>query len=131
VAYLPPFDKVKSLVNVSSVKGAMMVSASYDQFLEMVRAVLSAVDVDEAWYLETYPDVLTGIKKGTVRSARDHFIHNGYFEGRLPFPIKVDEDWYIGQNPLVADYIRDGQLTSGQQHFDHDGYKEGRLPFPI
>ncbi len=61
--------------------------------------------------------------------ARDHFVHNGYFEGRLPFPIAVDERWYLTENPEVAEYIRAGRLTSGQQHFAQDGYREGRLPF--
>jgi hypothetical protein len=97
----------------------------------MVRAVLKAIEVDETWYLEKYPDVADAIKTGKVPSARDHFVYNGYFEGRLPFAINVDERWYLRENPGVADYIRAGRLDTGQQHFDHDGYREGRLPFPL
>ena len=66
-----------------------------------------------------------------MASAREHFMHDGYFEGRLPFSLKVDERWYLTQNPGVAEYIRAGRLESGQQHFDHDGYREGRLPFSL
>jgi hypothetical protein len=117
------------MVNIASDKGKLTVSARYEDFLAMVRAMLAVIDVDEAWYLEQYPDVVAGIAKGTVSSARDHFMHNGYFEGRLPFPIAVDERWYLTENPEVAEYIRAGRLTSGQQHFDQDGYREGRLPF--
>ena len=98
MTYLVPFNKIKDMVNVNHDKGKLMVSASYDEFLEMVRAVLSTIEVDEEWYLATYPDVVVGIKNGKVSSARDHFMHNGYFEGRLPFPLKVDERWYHGES---------------------------------
>ena len=54
---------------------------------------------------------------------------DGYFEGRLPFPIVVDERWYLEQNPDVATSIHDGVVASAQEHFDQDGYREGRLPF--
>ena len=131
MTYLVPFNKIKAMVNIDHDKGRLMVSASYDEFLEMVRAVLSTIEVDEEWYLATYPDVVVGIKNGKVSSARDHFMYNGYFEGRLPFPLKVDERWYLTANPEVADFVRAGKLESGQQHFDHDGYKEGRWPFPL
>src|ERR1700733_12074980 len=30
-------------------------------------------DVDEAWYLKTYPDVMASDKSGDVKSAKDHF----------------------------------------------------------
>jgi hypothetical protein len=131
MTYLVPFNKIKAMVNVNQDKGRLMVSVSYDEFLDMVRAVLSTIEVDEEWYLATYPDVVNGIRNGKVSSARDHFMHNGYFEGRLPFPLKVDERWYLTANPEVAEFVRAGRLESGQQHFDHDGYKEGRLPFSL
>jgi hypothetical protein len=131
VTYLPPFNKIRAMVNIADENGKLTVNASYDEFLDMIRAVLSVIEVDEAWYLSKYPDVGEGIRSGAVASAREHFMHNGYFEGRLPFEIKVDERWYLTQHPGVADYIRAGRLESGQQHFDHDGYREGRLPFRL
>jgi hypothetical protein len=66
-----------------------------------------------------------------VSSAREHFINDGYFEGRQPFPLRVNERWYLMNNAGVADHIRQGKLESGQQHFDDHGYTEGRLPFPL
>ncbi|MGA3400187.1 MAG: hypothetical protein ABSC95_13290 [Acetobacteraceae bacterium] len=131
MTYLPPFNKIKARVHIANEKGELTVNASYEEFRGMLSAVLSVIEVDEPWYLAKYPDVVEGIKAGKVRSAQDHFVHNGYFEGRLPFAIKVDERWYLTQNPAVADQIRSGLLESGQQHFDHDGYREGRLPFPL
>jgi len=40
--------------------------------------------VDEEWYLTTYPDVADGIEAGNIVSATEHFLSNGYAEGRLP-----------------------------------------------
>jgi hypothetical protein len=96
----------------------------------MIRTLLQAVEVDEAWYLAQYHDVAEAIRNGLVISAREHFLSNGYFEGRMPFPITVDEGWYLEQNPGVAGHIASGELLSAQQHFNDDGYREGRQPRP-
>ena len=128
--YLPPFEGIKPFVAFAAVKGELTISATYPQFLVMIRALLQGIQVNEAWYLERYPDVAEGIKAGTVVSAKEHFLNDGYFEGRIPFPIAVDEAWYLEQNPGVADYIARGEIASAQQHFDEHGYMEGRRPFP-
>ena len=129
--YLPPFEMLKSLLTISNVKGEMMVSCSYENLMQMVRKIIIGIEVDEQWYLQRYPDIADAIKKGVVQSARLHFVNDGYFEGRIPFPIHVDERYYLSQNAGVADYVRKGMLESGQQHFDENGYQEGRQPFPL
>ena len=73
--------------------------------------LLDSLGLDLAWFTE------------------HHFVEDGYFEGRLPFPMKVDERWYMTQYPDVADSVRRGILQSAQAHFDEDGYREGRLPY--
>jgi hypothetical protein len=130
VNYLPPFEGIKALVSFAAVKGELTVSASYTQFAALIRILLQGIGVDEAWYLNQYPDVADAIEKGIVASAKAHFLNDGYFEGRLPFLIKVDEAWYLDQNPGVAEYIKRGELESAQQHFNDNGYREGRRPFP-
>jgi hypothetical protein len=97
----------------------------------MIRKLIIGVEVDEAWYLERYPDIADAIERGVVKSARLHFVNDGYFEGRIPFPIQVNERYYLAENQGVADYVRTGMLESGQQHFDENGYAEGRLPFGL
>jgi hypothetical protein len=129
--YLPPFNAIRTMLQLGDAGPGTPVAMSYDDFLDMIRSLLSVIEVDEAWYLATYPDVAEAIASGSVPSARHHFLHNGYFEGRLPFAIGVDERWYLQENPGVAEYVRDGRLQSAQQHFDHDGYREGRLPFVL
>jgi hypothetical protein len=129
--YLPPFEILKNYLTISDVNGERMVSCSYNNLVQLLRRVIIGVEVDEKWYLERYPDIAEAIQQGLVQSARLHFVNDGYFEGRLPFPIRVDERYYLAQNAGVADYVRKGMLESGQQHFDENGYAEGRLPFGL
>ena len=127
--YLPPFDLIRRSVEITSVKGELRVNVSYDSFIEILRSIISDIDLDEEWYLTEYPDIAEAVRTGKLVSARQHFIDDGYFEGRLPFPMQVDERWYLEQNPDVAENVRKGLLSSGQQHFAEDGYREGRLPY--
>lgn len=129
--YLPPFEGIKPFVTFAAVKGDLTVAATYSQFMTLIRVLLQGIEVNEDWYLTRYPDVAEGIRNGTVVSAKDHFLNDGYFEGRAPFPITVDEAWYLEQNPGVAAFIARGELESAQQHFDEHGYMEGRKPFPV
>jgi hypothetical protein len=128
VRYIPPFDVVKKLVDISTSKGQLMATASYDSLMTMIKLLLSGVEVDEDWYLKQYPDVAQALADGRIKSPRQHFIDNGYFEGRLPCEIAVDEKWYQREYPDVGESIRKGDETCAQNHFDRDGYREGRLP---
>lgn len=130
VPYLPPFDVIKRSVDISTSKGQPVVATSYESFIGIIKLMLSGVPVDEEWYLAQYPDVAKAISEGQVESPRQHFIDNGYFEGRLPFVMSVNEKWYRKEYPDVAKGIQSGNLATAQDHFVRDGYKEGRLPFP-
>lgn len=127
--YLPPFELIRRSIEVVTVRGELRVNLSYDSFISIIRTIIRGIEVDETWYARTYEDIGNAIKGGVVQSAKQHFINDGYFEGRLPFPIVVDGSWYLEQNPDVAESVRKGILASGQEHFDKDGYREGRLPF--
>lgn len=129
--YIPPFETLRRSIEVSTVRGQLKVTVPYDEFLRIIKSLLAAVDVDEAWYLEHNDDVAGAIAQGAVSSARAHFAGDGYLEGRLPFPITVDEQWYLEQNPDVAEEVRKGDVASGQAHFEESGYREGRRPFSL
>jgi len=129
VKYLPPFDLIRRSVEISTVRGELRVSLSYDDFVGVLRLMISGIQVNEEWYLTEYPDIAQAIRDGKVESARQHFIDDGFFEGRRPFPMDVDERWYLEQYPDVAESVRTGVVGSGQQHFVEDGYREGRLPY--
>ncbi len=76
-------------------------------------------------------DIGRAIRDGQIVSAKQHFVDDGYFEGRLPFPMKVNDTWYQTKYPDVAESVRTGVVASPQKHFDEDGYREGRLPFDL
>jgi hypothetical protein len=131
VRYVPPFDLLRRSVEISTVRGELRVSLSYDDFIKMIRLMIAGIEVDEAWYRQTYDDIGRAIQEGRIASAKRHFLDDGYFEGRLPFAVNVDEKFYEETYPDVADSIRDGIVQSSQTHFDEDGYREGRLPFDL
>jgi hypothetical protein len=131
VRYLPPFDVIRNEVATSSVHGELRVSMSYDSFLKIIKMFATTLDMNEDWYLRHNQDIAKVVQEGRLSSGRRHFIDDGYFEGRLPFPINVDEQWYLARYPDVAEDVRKGVIASGQAHFDEFGYREGRLPFPL
>ena len=129
--YIPPFDLLRRSVEISTVRGELRVSLSYDDFIKLIRLMISGIEVDESWYRRQYEDIGHAVRDGHLNSAKQHFIDDGYFEGRLPFPIEVDSTWYLRTNPDVADSVRQGVVRSAQTHFEEDGYREGRLPFDL
>lgn len=129
--YIPPFDLLRRSVEISTVRGELRVSLSYDDFIKMIRLMIAGIEVDEAWYRQAYDDIGRAIQEGRIASAKQHFLDDGYFEGRLPFSVIVDEKFYENTYPDVADSIRKGIVPSSQTHFDEDGYREGRLPFDL
>jgi hypothetical protein len=132
VKYIPPFERIKGHVRISRPRtGTARVNVSNDDIVRLVQALLVGIEVDDAWYLERNEDVAEGIRAGTTRSAKEHFLDHGYFEGRAPFPMAVDEQWYLATNADVAEQVRLGTFESGQAHFDASGWHEGRLPREI
>ncbi len=129
--YLPPFDLIRRMVEISTVKGTLRVGLSYEDFISLLRMMISGVEVDETWYLKENEDIAQAIGNGTVKSAKQHFVDDGYFEGRMPFAMPVDERWYLDNYPDIAESVRKGILRSAKQHFAENGYREGRLPFPL
>lgn len=129
--YFPPFEVIRRAMDVTTVRGELRVNVSYENFVKLLKTIIKGLEVDPEWYETMYEDIGDAIRTGAIRSARDHFINDGYFEGRLPFPMKVDEEWYLRTYPDVADGISRGLLTSAQDHFDRDGYREGRQPFEM
>jgi len=93
--------------------------------------MISGIEVNEEWYLDEHQDIAQAVREGSIKSAKQHFTDDGYFEGRLPFPMPVDEQWYLEHYPDVAESIRNGLVESAQQHFVQDGYREGRLPYAL
>jgi hypothetical protein len=129
ISYLMPFSELKKKIQIVSDNGQLKVTMSYEAFIDIVRELLKPLPMDENFYKAMYPDVAEAIAAGIHRSAKDHFIENGYAEGRLPFLIKIDPDWYAAQNPDLREGLESGEIGSLEEHFIKHGYQEGRWPF--
>lgn len=126
--YVPSFFSINQKLVFTRENGEPWVKLQYEEFENVLRNMLRAIDLDEAWYRETYPDVDAAIKAGDLPNAREHFIASGYFEGRLPGDFEVDEAWYFTTYPDIAEAHARGEVASAKQHFVEFGYAEGRLP---
>ena len=128
MSYIAPFEVVKQKIKLSGKNGSERVDMRYREFLEVLKLLLRAVPVDEEWYLARYPDVASAVQDGAYKSAKHHFIEEGYFEGRTPCEFSVDEDWYSKVYSDVASGLKTGSIRSASEHFMAHGYAEGRLP---
>jgi hypothetical protein len=124
--HLSSFAFLKGQLRRAGIDETSNADICFEEFLDIIRILLRAIPVDEAWYLAEYPDVAAAIAAGDIRSAQHHFIASGYFEGRLPSPLDLDEVWYLSTYPDVADGIAPGDFQSAQEHFREHGYDEGR-----
>jgi hypothetical protein len=128
MSYVPPFEIIKQKFRVVGTNGKGRVDMKHADFIDLIKLMLRAVAVDENWYRRSYPDVADAIKAGTYKSAKHHFVEEGYFEGRVPCEFDVDDQWYKSNYPDIAAGIMTGAMGSAKEHFLSHGYKEGRLP---
>jgi hypothetical protein len=123
---MSPYSYIKGGRQTGSMK---LVEVVESRLRDVMRPVLANVEFDEGFYRKSNPDVNEKIVQGELESGQDHYVHAGYFEDRLPRPVKVDESWYAREYPDVADAIRKGIFLSAAHHFGKEGFKEGRLPY--
>jgi hypothetical protein len=127
-AYVMPFKRAMQDLGIDPMAIPETVSLSREKLEWLIKILLRAVDVDEKWYRTTYPDVDAAIKKGAYKSAKHHFVEDGYFDGRRPGKVLVDENWYKSAYPDIAEGIEFGEIASCEAHFEQHGEAEGRLP---
>jgi hypothetical protein len=53
VKYLPPFDLIRRSVEITTVRGELRVNISYEDFVKILKMMISGLEIDEAWYLKT------------------------------------------------------------------------------
>lgn len=131
MAYIPCFEQIKQLAEITVFKDELRVSLSYENFSELIKKFIACVPFDEEWYLEMNPDIKTAIDEGLIETAAEHYVESGYFEGRLPYAPDVNEEWYVQEYPDVAEILDRGEEESPSHHFINRGYREGRLPAPL
>jgi hypothetical protein len=100
------------------------VSGRFIKFL--ISEILAKLPFDESYYANMWPDVVTAVEAGRVKSLRDHFVEVGYFEGRSGGTCYVDRDWYLSNYPDIAKAFSRGQLADLTEHFNNTGRFENR-----
>lgn len=103
------------------------VSVPRHLFRDLLTAALDTVPVDEEWYKEKYPDFYAQLLHGHFENAKEHYIRYGFFEDRIPHPIKIDPEFYTREYPDIQRLA--GDVAALQDHFESYGFKEGRLPY--
>jgi hypothetical protein len=129
--YLPPFSVIEKKVASINEGCRNENGTTNDDLIDLIKHFLRAIPVDEIWYCKSYPDVAEAIAKKVHRSATEHFVEHGYFEGRQPYEPEVDEIWYVETNPDVKAGVEAGLIKSPKAHFIEHGYDEGRLPMDV
>ncbi len=125
-----PFIELKARLKPIVARGRLHVEIERSDFLDVVRAILRSVQVDEAWYCKAYPEADAAIRSAEVSSAAEHYARTGYFQGFFPTAVAVDEDWYTSRYAHVRTGLQNGVATSALDHFTRIGYAEGCRPAP-
>lgn len=126
---LPPhFDRLRSELSLRGwEENHATLTIDRRSLVALVRRLLEAVPFDEEWYCRTYPDVKAAIEKGDLPSGKAHYLHFGYFEGRLPGMSHFDPRTYCSLNPDIAAAFKGPDWEKQvQSHYMRHGYREGR-----
>jgi hypothetical protein len=107
----------------TSAKVAVRVPA----FRVLLTLLVERLPFDEVFYKTTYPDLAEASDKEVIPDLRQHFIQNGFFEGRFGSPPDVDEKYYRDTYPDVDDAIKRSVISSALEHYIGGGAAEGRF----
>jgi hypothetical protein len=85
------------------------------------------ISFDEAWYLQTYPEVKRDLESGRWRSAEVHYHQRGSREGKSPSAY-FDEGWYRATYSDAEAMVEAGVYRSGLHHYLLSARREQRSP---
>jgi hypothetical protein len=97
-----------------------------------LQAVEQSIAFDDAYYLNSYPDVAALVQQGIYKNGAEHFIDKGRSEKRnfrtivddkVYQELFFDESYYLSQNSGVTAEIKDNKFRNAIQHF----FKIGRF----
>lgn len=94
---------------------------------QLIRFFALTLDFNEKEYLQKNTDIKAALAAREIDSAYEHFINNGFIEGREFFNSEVDEEWYQSEYPDVQEGIKRGIVQSSKEHYFLQGKSEGRF----
>ena len=127
--YLPPYQLIRRMLDtLDGDREQPRMIAALAVMRHLLQEAVSRAPFDEDGYMASNPDVATAIRRGEVATAHEHYVVNGYFEGREGAGPGFDEAWYVKRYPDVALAVASGQWVSGFQHYRQEGMFEWRSP---
>ena len=124
---IPHIDELLKVMNVKSLKSLKSSRVKGDKVIDAIQLLLRSVSFDENFYIETYPDIKSGLESEIVISPHDHFCTHGYFEGRLPNLTGFNPTEYISANSDLSIALGDEPSENTLvKHYVMCGFKEGR-----
>jgi hypothetical protein len=125
--YFPPLSTILEILKINHTDlSAKSVSVSAEGLKYLIVELLKQVEVDEAWYLEEYPDVRAATLSGDIPSAAAHFSVAGYFEGRRPYELQFDPCYYFKTYGDLDNVFDASDFDGLRNHYETKGYYEGR-----
>lgn len=126
---LPNFRRVLELSEMRGYdKGHSTITMSREGLHKLFQELIARFDFDEEFYLSKNPDVAEGVKSGKIESGYEHYIHFGYFEGRLPHMNGFEPIEYVQKVPELG-YLRESDQEElaavAESHFISKGYADG------
>ena len=121
------FDRLKPQLRLTPTRGGLTAFMTRDEFIALIKQLLTAVPVDAEWYGRQYPICRIGFD---TSGRSSHFVEVGYFNGWLPADVAVDAEWYQGRYEHVRRGLELGLALDAKDHFLKMGYREGCRPIP-
>jgi len=85
MTYVPAYTLLDRWMAAHAVAGTPRITPLYDDILEVLRAFLQAIQVNEDWYKDEYKAIADRVQRTPNETPASHFRKLGYFEGRRPF----------------------------------------------
>lgn len=129
--YVPPIDLLLEGLEITERSLSEPIAAVSTQFLRFLLSELArGAPFDAGWYGTQYPDVREAGSALGADWLHNHFITQGYFEGRLPQEPALDADWYFRHYADVWAAYSAKLLDTLREHFLSQGWTEGRAGTP-
>jgi len=120
--YIPPLSIILKRLGISLCsldKPEISVSSLFVKYL--LTQILQKCDIDTKFYSEKYPDISDIVSSGKFKSLDEHFVHQGYYEGRLPAPLAFDPMWYRNRYADMAQLAAAAGDAGLERHYIEHG----------
>ncbi len=129
-SFLPHIELLVSSLRVSKERLESRTKVVVPTMLlrKILAEIAKSAAFDEAFYRTMYPDLVEASDAGKIVDLREHFVEQGYFEGRFGTQPNVDEGYYLQTYPDVRQAIVAGTVKTALEHYLRSGAAEGRMP---